>query len=122
MVSGDAWVFGDARVFNYAWIGGDAWAYGDAEISGFAQLCNFARVRKSSHIWVSPPIGPKNTSITFYRSIDRKIMAVHAFSPDDIDAFAREAREMYGNSPSAKACEKAIRMAKIWIDLTEGGH
>ena len=107
----DAQVFGKAQVFDDAQVGGDAW------VGGRTRLCGDARIFNNHHYWTSPQIGSRNDITTFYRSKDRRIMVVCGCCHTDIEDFARRVKETHGDNQHARDYERAIQMAKIWIDL-----
>ena len=96
---------------------GEAWVYGDARVYGEAQVCGEAWVSGNHHYWTSPQIGSRNDITTFYRSKDRRIMVVCGCCHTDIEDFARRVKETHGDNQHARDYERAIQMAKIWIDL-----
>ena len=116
-VRGKAQVFDDALVCGKAQVFDDAWVYGKAQVSGEAQVCGKARIFSNHHYWTSPRIGSRNDITTFYRSKDRRIMVVCGCCHTDIEDFARRVKETYGDNQHARDYERAIQMAKIWIDL-----
>ena len=107
----DAQVFGNAQVFDDAQVGGDALVGGEAQVGGEA------RIFSNHHYWTSPRIGSRNDITTFYRSKDRRIMVVCGCCHTDIEDFARRVKETHGDNQHARDYERAIQMAKIWIDL-----
>ncbi len=107
----DAQVFGKAQVFDDAQVGGDALVGGEAQVGGEA------RIFSNHHYWTSPRIGSRNDITTFYRSKDRRIMVVCGCCHTDIEDFARRVKETHGDNQHARDYERAIQMAKIWIDL-----
>ena len=104
-VGGDAQVFGDAQVCGKVWVGGRT------------RLCGDARIFNNHHYWTSPRIGSRNDITTFYRSKDCRIMVVCGCCHADIEDFARRVKETHGDNQHARDYERAIQMAKIWIDL-----
>lgn len=108
---------------NNAQVGGEAWVYGKAQVGSKAQVYGKARVGgdarifSNHHYWTSPRIGSRNDITTFYRSKDRRIMVVCGCCHTDIEDFARRVKETHGDNQHARDYERAIQMAKIWIDL-----
>lgn len=90
---------------------GNAWVYDDA------QVCDDARDYNNHHYWTSPRIGSRNGITTFYRSKDRRIMVVCDCCHTGIEDFARRVKETHGDNQHARDYERAIKMAKSWIDL-----
>ena len=141
LVYGNAWVYGDAWVGDNAWVGGKAWVGGEALVGGNAWVCDNARVGGKAkiggnaricgeaqiggdariysdhHYWTSPRIGSRQDITTFYRSKERRIMVVCGCCHTDIEDFARRVKETHGDNQHAHDYERAIQMAKIWIDL-----
>ena len=116
-VGGKAQVGGEARVYNKAQVFDDALVSGKAQVYGKARVCGEARIFSNHHYWTSPRIGSRNDITTFYRSKDRRIMVVCGCCHTDIEDFARRVKETHGDNQHARDYERAIQMAKIWIDL-----
>ena len=116
-VYGEAQVSGEARVYGEAQVSGEARVYGNAQVYGEAQVGGDARIFCNHHNWTSPRIGSRNDITTFYRSKDRRIMVVCGCCHTDIEDFARRVKETHGDNQHARDYERAIQMAKIWIDL-----
>ena len=96
---------------NNAQVCGKVW------VGGRTRLCGDARIFNNHHYWTSPRIGSRNDITTFYRSKDRRIMVVCGCCHTDIEDFARRVKETHGDNQHARDYERAIQMAKIWIDL-----
>ena len=96
---------------NNAQVCGKVW------VGGRTRLCGDARIFCNHHYWTSPRIGSRNDITTFYRSKDRRIMVVCGCCHTDIEDFARRVKETHGDNQHARDYERAIQMAKIWIDL-----
>ena len=116
-IYGEALVYGDAQVCGKAQVSGNAQVGGDALVGGRTRLCGDARIFNNHHYWTSPRIGSRNDITTFYRSKDRRIMVVCGCCHTDIEDFARRVKETHGDNQHARDYERAIQMAKIWIDL-----
>ena len=113
----NAQVYGKAQVSADAQVSGDALVGGEAQVDGKARVCGEARIFSNHHYWTSPRIGSRNDITTFYRSKDRRIMVVCGCCHTDIEDFARRVKETHGDNQHARDYERAIQMAKIWIDL-----
>lgn len=89
----------------------------DMSFDGNAWVCDDARDYNNHHYWTSPRIGSRNGITTFYRSKDRRIMVVCDCCHTGIEDFARRVKETHGDNQHARDYERAIKMAKSWIDL-----
>lgn len=109
-VSGAALVSGSAVVSGSARVGGKA------VVSGLARVGGSARVSSSAQLLTVGPIGSKGNTITFFNSVNKKIMVSCGGFRGDIDQFVAYIRATYGDSKYERACLAAVELAKIQVD------
>lgn len=121
-VSGAAVVCETARVSCAALVSGSAVVSGSARVggaavvSGLAGVSGSARVNSSAQLLTVGPIGSKGNTITFFNSVNKKIMVSCGGFRGDIDQFVAHIRATYGDSKHARACLAAVELAKIQVD------
>lgn len=121
-VSGAAVVCETARVSGAALVSGSAVVSGSARVggaavvSGLALVSGLARVSSSAQLLTVGPIGSRGNTITFFNSVNKKIMVSCGGFRGDIDQFVAHIRATYGDSKHARACLAAVELAKIQVD------
>ncbi len=91
----------------------NAWVGGDAKVSGDALICS------KHHLWTTPRMGSRNDVTTFFRNANNQISVVCGCFYGTIDEFAEQVKKTHGDNKHAHDYNRAIQMAKIWIDLSE---
>lgn len=109
-------VSGAALVSGSAVVGGSARVGGAAVVSGLALVSGSARVSSSAQLLTVGPIGSRGNTITFFNSVNKKIMVSCGGFRGDIDQFVAHIRATYGDSKHARACLAAVELAKIQVD------
>lgn len=109
-VSGAALVSGSAVVSGSARVGGKA------VVSGLALVGGSARVSSSAQLLTVGPIGSRGNTITFFNSVNKKIMVSCGGFRGDIDQFVAHIRATHGDSKYERTCLAAVELAKIQVD------
>ena len=109
-------VSGAALVSGSAVVGGSARVGGAAVVSGLALVGGSARVSSSAQLLTVGPIGSKGNTITFFNSVNQKIMVSCGGFRGDIDQFVAHIRATHGDSKHARAYLAAVELAKIQVD------
>ena len=118
-VSGNAWVCDNAKVGGDAKVCGNARVGGDATVSGNARVSGDALIWSKHHLWITPRMGSRNDVTTFFRNVNNQISVVCGCFYGTIDEFAEQVKKTHGDNKHAHDYNRAIQMAKIWIDLSE---
>lgn len=97
-------------------LGGWIETEGNLSHDGAALVGGSARVSSSAQLLTVGPIGSMNNTITFFNSVNKKIMVSCGGFCGDIDQFVAHIRATHGDSKHARAYLAAVELAKIQVD------
>ena len=105
---GSAWVMGSARVMD------------SARVMGSAKIAGSARVGKTTHYFLIGPIGSRNDTTTFFRTLNRQIFVKCGCFTGSIDEFVEAVKKTHGGTKHEKTYMLAVELAKAQIEDVKG--
>lgn len=114
LVVGNAKVYEAAVILGNVEVSGNALVSGTAIVSGKAQISNNANIKSITDFLCINPIGGRNDSVTFYKTVEGIHVVVGCFN-DRIEAFEQAVQETHGNNEYAEQYSAAIQLAKVSI-------